>query len=139
MGADEQLIYRFYYQHREERLSACTLPIHGLLHVAVGIRFCGPVWTSWTFSMEQYCGVLQAALRSRRSPWSSLNRRILHMAYLAQLRAKYDLEEELGDTGRRRWHVGDQDDLTRGEYVYPECTSLFNQPDCAQGTNCLAL
>lgn len=61
------------------------------------------------------------------------------MAYLAQLRAKYDLEEELGDTGRRRWHVGDQDDLTRGEYVYPECTSLFNRPDCAQGTNCLAL
>ncbi|KAG1732993.1 hypothetical protein EDD22DRAFT_788134 [Suillus occidentalis] len=60
------LQFRYYYQYTEDRLSTCTLPIHGLLHVASGIRYCGPVWTSWTFYMERYCGFLQAHLHSRR-------------------------------------------------------------------------
>jgi hypothetical protein len=76
---------RYYYQYREDRLSTCTLPVHGLLHVAAGIRFCSPIWTSWTFSMERYCGILQAALQSQRSPWSNLNGRVLRMAYLSQV------------------------------------------------------
>lgn len=69
---NEQLILRFYYQHREEWLSACMLLIHGLLHVAAGIWFCGPVWTSWTFAMELYCGVLQEMLQLRWFPWSTV-------------------------------------------------------------------
>ncbi|KIJ07979.1 hypothetical protein PAXINDRAFT_158259 [Paxillus involutus ATCC 200175] len=47
-----QWVEFYYYQYDEARLPACTLPIHGLLHVAANIRFCGPVWTSWTFAME---------------------------------------------------------------------------------------
>ncbi|KAG1743594.1 uncharacterized protein EDB91DRAFT_1236645 [Suillus paluster] len=78
----------------EDRLSTCTLPIHGLLHVASGIRFCGPVWTSWTFYMERYCGFLQAHLHSRQFPWSNISRRVLYMAYLTQVTVKYDLGED---------------------------------------------
>ncbi|KIK80130.1 hypothetical protein PAXRUDRAFT_36281 [Paxillus rubicundulus Ve08.2h10] len=33
----------YYYQYDEDLLSTCTLLIHGLLHVAAGIQFCGPV------------------------------------------------------------------------------------------------
>ena len=68
--------------------------------------------------MEHYCGILQAALRSRRSPWSNLNGRILRMAYLSQVRVKYDLEDELGDF-HRLGHSEDQ--LSRRECVYDNC------------------
>ncbi|KIK88626.1 hypothetical protein PAXRUDRAFT_84142, partial [Paxillus rubicundulus Ve08.2h10] len=51
--------------------------------------FCGPIWTSWTFAMEHYCGFLRAGLRSKHFPWSNLNKCVLHMAYLGQLKVKY--------------------------------------------------
>ncbi|KAH7917964.1 hypothetical protein BV22DRAFT_1187293 [Leucogyrophana mollusca] len=91
----EERVIKYYYQYRTERLSACTLTIHGLLHWIQGIRDCGPVWTTWTFYMERFCGVLQSGLRSRRHPWSNLNKRLLHMTYLDQLTARYDLTHEL--------------------------------------------
>ncbi|KAF9528667.1 hypothetical protein CPB83DRAFT_727927, partial [Crepidotus variabilis] len=53
-----------------------------LLHVCQNIRFCGPVWTTWTFWMERYCGRLQAGLRSHVYPWANLNNRILGRAYI---------------------------------------------------------
>src|ERR1700690_2046901 len=89
------LSHRYYYQFREDRLSACPLTVHGLLHVADNIRFCGPVWTTWTFQMERYCGYLQLGIRSKTHPWVNLAKRILHAAYLNQLGARYDLDEEL--------------------------------------------
>ncbi|KAF8836319.1 hypothetical protein BDN67DRAFT_862971, partial [Paxillus ammoniavirescens] len=56
-----------------------------LLHVAEGIRHCGPIWTTWTFYMERFCGMLQHAIRSHARPWSNLNKSLLHMIYLEQL------------------------------------------------------
>ncbi|KAJ7206334.1 hypothetical protein GGX14DRAFT_367370 [Mycena pura] len=90
----------YYYQFKEERLSACPLTVHGLLHVADDILFSGPSWTTWTFWMERYCGFLKASLRSKRHPWSNLNKNILHMAYLEQLGVRYDLEAELWDPNK---------------------------------------
>ncbi|KIK78487.1 hypothetical protein PAXRUDRAFT_163896 [Paxillus rubicundulus Ve08.2h10] len=62
---------KYYYQYEKARLPACTLLIHGLLHVAAKIWFCRPVWTSWTFAMEGCCGQLQSALSSCCFPWSN--------------------------------------------------------------------
>jgi hypothetical protein len=45
--------------------------------------------------MERFCGMLQGALRSRSQPWGNLNNRLKLMAYIAQLAARYDLEDEL--------------------------------------------
>ncbi|KAF8839065.1 hypothetical protein BDN67DRAFT_991030 [Paxillus ammoniavirescens] len=108
-----ELYEEYYYQYEEERLPTCTLPIHSLLHITAGIRFCGPVWTSWTFAMEHYCGFLQAGLQSKRFPWSNLNKCLLHMAYLGQLKVKYNLEDELEDIG-----VICQDGPSRNEREY---------------------
>jgi len=96
--------FRYYYQYDIERLPACTLTIHGLLHVVQGIRDCGPVWTTWTFHMEQFCGMLQNSLHSHSHPWSNLNKVLLHRTYLEQLRMRYDLSEELANEGE---HEGD--------------------------------
>ncbi|KAJ7277813.1 hypothetical protein C8J57DRAFT_1579380 [Mycena rebaudengoi] len=85
----------YYYQYKEECLRACPLTIHGLVHVPDDMLFCGPSWTTWTFWVERYCVFLQSGLRSRRIPWANLNNNILHVAYLEQLAAQYDLDEEL--------------------------------------------
>ena len=90
---------RIYYQYNAERLAVCTLTIHGLLHVCDNIRFCGPVWTTWTFWMERYCAYLQAGLRSRSHPWANLNNCVLHKAYLEQIDLYYGLEDDLTTTG----------------------------------------
>ena len=68
--------------------------------------------------MERYCGVLQAALRSRRFPWANLNKIVLQQAYFEQLGARYDLEDELSSPTTSRNILG------RGEYVYDECKSV---------------
>ncbi|KJA13854.1 hypothetical protein HYPSUDRAFT_151076, partial [Hypholoma sublateritium FD-334 SS-4] len=82
---------KIYYQYDIKRLSTCTLTVHALLHLADNIRFCGPVWTTWTFWVERYCGYLQAGLKSKVAPWANLNNRILHKAYLEQIDIYYNL------------------------------------------------
>ncbi|KAJ7166233.1 hypothetical protein C8R46DRAFT_1219984 [Mycena filopes] len=103
---------KYYYQYSADRLSACPLIVHGLVHVPDDILFCGPLWCTWSYWMERYCGILQAALRSRSQPWANLNKIVLHHAYLEQLGARYDLAEELA--GPKTRHNG----LARGEFVY---------------------
>ncbi|KDQ49559.1 hypothetical protein JAAARDRAFT_200773 [Jaapia argillacea MUCL 33604] len=66
---------RYYYQYEENRLLTCPLVVHGLLHVVQDIRYCGPVWTTWTFWMERFCGYMKSALKSRSQPWANLNQR----------------------------------------------------------------
>ena len=86
---------RYYYQHNEDRVSACTLPIHGLLHVADDIKACGPSWATWTFFLEHYCGTLKTALKSKRHPWGNLNKQVLNITYLQQMRVRYQVLQEL--------------------------------------------
>ncbi|OSD02646.1 hypothetical protein PYCCODRAFT_1367075 [Trametes coccinea BRFM310] len=78
-----------YYQYSPERLPTCPLTIHALLHIADSIIFSGPVWASWAFPMERYCGALQPAIRSRRFPYASLNRYVVDQARLAQIKLVY--------------------------------------------------
>ncbi|KAG1744422.1 hypothetical protein EDB19DRAFT_1894563 [Suillus lakei] len=85
----------YYYQHDESRLPACTLPIHGMLHIADDIRQCRPVWTTWTFFLERYCQKFKTALKSRVQPWGNLNKEVLYTAYLQQMVLRYDVQEEV--------------------------------------------
>ncbi len=45
--------------------------------------------------MERYCGFLQPAIRSRRFPYSSLNRFVLDSARLTHIKTLYDLHDAL--------------------------------------------
>lgn len=49
--------------------------------------------------MERYCGALQPAIRSRRFPYSSLNRFVLDNARLTHIKVIYDLHEALSLRG----------------------------------------
>ncbi|KAI0326297.1 hypothetical protein GY45DRAFT_1259252 [Cubamyces sp. BRFM 1775] len=86
---------KIYYQGDPARLSTCPLTIHALLHIADSIMAAGPVWTSWAFPMERYCGSLQRSIRSRRFPFASLNRYVLDKARLTQVKHIYDLGDAL--------------------------------------------
>lgn len=89
------LTNRLYYQDNAKRAAACPLTVHALLHIADSIRAMGPVWCYWAFPMERYCGRLKRAVRSRRHPYGSLDRYVLEDAQLTQIKAFYNLTEEL--------------------------------------------
>lgn len=49
--------------------------------------------------MERYCGLLQPAIRSRRFPYSSINRYVVDKARLQQIMLIYDCSEALSLRG----------------------------------------
>ncbi|KIJ63231.1 hypothetical protein HYDPIDRAFT_59200, partial [Hydnomerulius pinastri MD-312] len=55
-----------------------------LLHIADSIEECGPVWTSWAFPMERFCGRLQPIIKSKRYPDASIARYLINDARLSQ-------------------------------------------------------
>lgn len=107
---------RYYYRYRIEQLPTCTLTTHGLLHIADGIRYCGPVWSTWTFFMERYCGMLQRSLRSQTQPWSNLNKVLHNNIILEQLSTRYDVTEELA-----WWDDHNEDGLAGSERTFGKC------------------
>ncbi|KAJ6540310.1 hypothetical protein B0H19DRAFT_1036237 [Mycena capillaripes] len=89
-------ICRLYYQYSPDRLSACPLTIHALLHIADGIEAAGPIWAYWAFPMERFCGRLQPCIKSRRFPFASIDGHVVAMAQLAIVKVKYAVDLRLG-------------------------------------------
>ncbi|KIJ70560.1 hypothetical protein HYDPIDRAFT_184816 [Hydnomerulius pinastri MD-312] len=85
----------YYYQYSPARLAACPVTIHALLHIADSIDATGPVWTSWAFPMERFCGSLQPAIKSRRHPYASIDRHVVDEARLTQVQLLYNLQSML--------------------------------------------
>jgi hypothetical protein len=113
--------YRLYYRHAPDRLRVCTLPIHSLLHIADDIEAMGPVWCYWAFPMEHFCGALGRANLNPCFPFVSMDRRVLEVAQLAQIKYMYNLFETL-DLGNRKLAMA-----TGTRYAaYPD--SIFVRP-----------
>ncbi|KAG6847183.1 hypothetical protein H0H93_009630 [Arthromyces matolae] len=102
-----------YYQHDPTRVSTCPVTIHALLHIADSIKFAGPVWCYWAFPMERYCGQLQPAIKSRRFPYASLDRRVTETAQLSQIKVIYDVSAALSLSPPRG--------QIPGSFSIPEC------------------
>ncbi|TDL14470.1 hypothetical protein BD410DRAFT_817168 [Rickenella mellea] len=111
---------RLYYELDPSRLSACPITVHALLHIVDSIESSGPVWTSWAFVMERYCGSLRPAVRSRRFPFASMDTHVQEKAQLSQVKLIYDLADQLALSPIPR-------ELKAGEYVcdaYPKCVLM---------------
>lgn len=67
--------------------------------------------------MENFCGYLQAGLRLKRYSWANLNNHVLKLVYLGQVRARYDVEDELSTRKR------DKSSLSISEHIYDDCES----------------
>lgn len=85
----------YYFCNKPNRLAVCTLPLHALLHIANNIEAMGPVWCYWAFPMERFCGLLLRANKSWRYPYSSINRQVLQLSQLLQIKLIYGLTKEL--------------------------------------------
>ncbi|OBZ68331.1 hypothetical protein A0H81_11890 [Grifola frondosa] len=59
------------------------------------IESSGPVWASWAFPMERYCGSLQPAIKSRHFPYASIDHYILDAVRLQHIKLIYNMTEEL--------------------------------------------
>ncbi|PPR00725.1 hypothetical protein CVT24_000949 [Panaeolus cyanescens] len=86
---------KLYYMFKPQRLPCCPLTIHALLHIANGIRMCGPVWTYWAYPMERHCNILLPAIRSRRYPYTSIAKFVTAISQLDEIRLVYDAKEDL--------------------------------------------
>jgi hypothetical protein len=69
---------------------------HGILHIADNIEWTGPVWTSWCYPTERFCGKLQRAVKGRRNVYESINRNVLHWAQLGHIRLRFNLPLHFG-------------------------------------------
>lgn len=103
-----------------DRLEACRLTIHGLLHVADNIRDAGPVWATWSFVMERFAGSLLPAVKSRRRPNAALANRAERVARLELLKNLYDLHDRLNFNDRLL-----NSDVSTREITYDECTLIW--------------
>jgi len=116
---------KYYYRYDRERLSACTLPLHAMLHIADNIEAMGPVWAYWAFPMERFCGAIARANKSHHYPYSSINQHVLQASQLSQIKFMYGMAEELDLEERRS-------NLASGvTYLgYPDL--VFVAPSCHQ-------
>ncbi|KIM60588.1 hypothetical protein SCLCIDRAFT_123748, partial [Scleroderma citrinum Foug A] len=66
-----------------------------LLHIADSINAMGPVWTSWAFPMERFCGSIQPTIKNRCFPYASISKYVTDDAHLTQVQLLYDLQDKL--------------------------------------------
>lgn len=110
--------FRFYYQYSSERLAVCKLTLHALLHVPADVRRCRPVWTSWSFLIERYCGLAVDSVKSKVNPYVSISNRVLQMTQLSALTSQYrSVKEALKDMGPNPT----LSDISTMEHTYIEC------------------
>jgi hypothetical protein len=62
----------------------------------------GPVWCYWAYVMERFCGSLLPAINSRKYPYRCIDRRMLELSQLRQLKYIYNLSDELNLRRRKR-------------------------------------
>jgi hypothetical protein len=94
-------------------VATCPLTIHALLHIADSIKAIGPVWTTWAFPIERFCGSLLPAVKSRRFPYASLDRHVTEGAQLLQIKLARDLHEVLDLRPQKR--------AVQGQFLHPSC------------------
>ncbi|KAB5587887.1 Transposase family Tnp2 protein [Ceratobasidium theobromae] len=86
--ADYEMLY---YQYKQSRLPACPLTIHALIHLPSYIRQTGPLWASWAFVMERFCGHLLPAVKNRTRPYEHLDNYVQRRAQMQVVSCLYGL------------------------------------------------
>lgn len=117
-------IARYYYQYRTSRLPTCPLTIHALLHMPFYIRRTGPLWASWAFVMERFCGHLLPAVKNRVRPYE-------HLDYYVQRRAQMQIVSQVlalpslaKPSVNYRYQNGVE--MSSHETAYEECKCFFH-------------
>lgn len=125
-----------YYQLSPARLPMCPVTLHALLHIPDGIIDSGPVWVSWAFPIERFCGTLSPVVKSRRFPYASIDRHLTETAQLSQIKLTHNLTAELSLRKAKGSTPGAYADLVTCAYTFEKlvnivATELFEaDPTC---------
>ncbi|QRV77877.1 Transposase family Tnp2 protein [Ceratobasidium sp. AG-Ba] len=114
---------RYYYQHDYHRLPACPLTIHALLHIPYYIRKTGPLWASWAFVMERFCGYLLPAVKNRFQPYRHLDNAVLRRAQMQVVAHTFGLPTLPRSTVK--WRIDGSERLSSRECRYPEFPNII--------------
>ncbi|KAF8666953.1 Transposase family tnp2 [Rhizoctonia solani] len=93
---------QIYYQFDEERLQACPVNLHYLLHLVDSIEFLGPIGGYWAYPMERFCSYIGNSVKSRRYPYANIDQRVLNRARLHIIIRKYQLSEKAPFAPKKR-------------------------------------
>ncbi|QRV93204.1 hypothetical protein RhiJN_21257 [Ceratobasidium sp. AG-Ba] len=119
----------YYYQYEESRLSACPLTIHALLHIPFYIRHIAPVWASWTFVMERFCGYLILAVTNRVDPFPCIDNFAEQRAQLRAVSQIYSISTGRPSDRRKVSTTAGNVEITSWEKVYNEFpASILGRP-----------
>ncbi|KAG9075885.1 hypothetical protein FRC06_009840 [Ceratobasidium sp. 370] len=108
----------YYYQIDASRLPACPLSIHALLHIPYYIRKTGPLWASWAFVMERFCGCLLPAVKNRVRPYEHLDNYVQRRAQMQIVSKVYNLPSLAKPFVYFRYENGVE--VSSRETTYPE-------------------
>jgi hypothetical protein len=112
-------IDRYYYQYTEDRLPACPLTIHALLHIPFFLRRTGPLWASWAFVMERFCGHILPAVKNRTRPYEHLDNYVQRRAQMQIVSKVYNLSSLVRPLVQYRSVEGVE--ISSHETLYPAC------------------
>lgn len=110
---------RLYYQYEQRRLPTCPLTIHALLHLTYYIRRTGPLWASWAFVMERFCGHLLPAVKNPVRPYEHLDNYVQSRAQMQVVSCVYSLPSLARPKVNYTYQAGEK--LSSHERMYPEC------------------
>jgi hypothetical protein len=110
---------RLYYQYKQSRLPACPLTIHALLHIPMYIRQAGPLWASWAFVMERFCGHLLPAVKNRTRPYEHLDNYVQRRAQMQIVSRVYHFPSLAKPT--INYSYSNNERISSREKVYPDC------------------
>ena len=110
---------RYYYQYRASRLPTCPLTIHALLHIPYYMRKTGPLWASWAFVMEWFCGHLLPTVKNHTWPYEHLDNYVQQHTQMQIVSKIYNLPSLARPFVHHTYTNGER--ILSHEFVYPGC------------------
>lgn len=85
-----------------DRILACPLNVHAMIHIANDTRHAGPLLCIWEYVTKRFMGQISRGIRSRRYPFAQLSENVKKREQMKLVIAKYGLENELAFRAERR-------------------------------------
>jgi hypothetical protein len=90
-----------------------------LLHITDYIEATGPVWTSWAFPTEWFCGQLLWAVKSQQHPDACMAQYLVDDAWMTQIQLVHNMIQELS---LHKPHGAD----VPGQFKHESCKYVFS-------------
>ncbi|EJU02095.1 hypothetical protein DACRYDRAFT_51660, partial [Dacryopinax primogenitus] len=109
-----------------------------LLHLADCMQNSGPLWASWAFPMERFCGKVQRTITGRLNPYPGIDWcilqccqwEILHPKFLRQLRGMRGNMKEIREGEENEEEEEEEEEDEEGKLLPPKTVLMINRALC---------